>query len=378
MNIDVEKFLSELEMIVNMDSGQGDPDGITAVGRFFGERLKKLGWIVEECHVGDETGKCIVAKNRLSEHYDALLVGHIDTVFPCGESAKRPFRRDDRRAYGVGVMDMKQGALQMLWTAEGLPKDVSDRLNIVMIFNPDEEIGSIYSKELIDSYAKISSFAYVFEAALPDGARTVCRKGRYSATVRFKGKAGHAGYIFDGHSVSAVNELIYWSHRLLSLCSKETQTGVNIGKISGGEAVNIVADRAQMEFEVRYYSLSELEKLKVLLGELKEHAKGASVELELENERTVPPMSPSQRTLEYEKHIKTLSEKNGIRYTSRPRGGFSDANHISQFCPVCIDGLAPSGDLDHSDREYLDIASIEPSLKFSRLLICDLVNYMGK
>ena len=60
IKIDIEKFLQELELLVNMDSGLGNPEGITAVGKYFGDRLAAKGWMVEQVDVGAETGKCTV------------------------------------------------------------------------------------------------------------------------------------------------------------------------------------------------------------------------------------------------------------------------------------------------------------------------------
>ncbi|MBQ8688808.1 MAG: M20/M25/M40 family metallo-hydrolase [Clostridia bacterium] len=231
IQVDIEKFLQELEVLVNMDSGFDNPEGITAVGKYLADRLTAMGWIAEQVDVGDKTGKCTVVKNREAEHYDVMLVGHVDTVFPSGETAKRPFRRDERRAYGLGTEDMKQGDLAIVHILEQLPAEVNEKLNIIVIFNPDEETGSVYSAPLIDEYARNTDYAYVFEAASGDGSRVIQRKGMYSATVVFHGRAGHAGYLFDGGMVSAINELIYWGSELNGLLSFERGTSVNIGVI---------------------------------------------------------------------------------------------------------------------------------------------------
>lgn len=130
INVNVEQFLQELELLVNMDSGQGNPGGITAVAQWFKDRFDALGWITELADVSSETGNCLIVKNRETAHYDALLVGHLDTVFPTRETARRPFRRDEHRAYGLGVLDMKQGCLAMLHVLEQLPPEVNAALNI--------------------------------------------------------------------------------------------------------------------------------------------------------------------------------------------------------------------------------------------------------
>jgi glutamate carboxypeptidase len=371
IQVDVEKFLQELEILVNMDSGQGNPDGITAVGKWLADRLVAKGWIAEQVDVGAATGRCTVVKNREADHYDVMLVGHVDTVFPTGETAKRPFRRDETRAYGLGVIDMKQGDLAIVHVLEQLPDDVNEKLNILVIFNPDEEIGSRYSKKLIDEYAKISDYAYIFEAASTDGSHTIQRKGMCSATVEFHGQAGHAGYLFNGGMISAINELIYWGSQINTLLSAERETSVNIGVIEGGVKTNVVPDYAKMMFEARYDYPEELDKVKAMLEQLKEHAAQAGVGVEI-NFRSSAAMMPTEKTHAYIKRVTAMAAANGIDFYTKKRGGLSDANHISACGPICVDGLGPTGDCDHSDKEYLEISTIEPNLKLVYLMLCDL------
>ncbi len=373
MTIDIEKFLAELEILVNMDSGQGNPEGITAVGKYFADRMVARGWLAEQVDVGEATGKCTIIKNREADHYDVMLVGHVDTVFPKGETAKRPFRRDDEKAYGLGTIDMKQGDLAMLYIMEQLPPEVSDTLNILAIYNPDEEIGSVYSKDCIDEYAKICDYAFIFEGASTDcGAHTVQRKGAYRAKVEFFGRAGHAGYLFTNGSISAINELLYWATELNKLCDPKTGTSVNIAKVSGGEKYNIVPDYAKLEFEARYETMDEYERLLEVVEGLKAHATKVGVKVDASDNRATPPLVPTEKTLEYEKRLYALGERIGIPYVSRKRGGLSDANHIAAQGTVCVDGLGPTGDHDHSEFEYLEISTVEPNLRFAYEMVCDL------
>ena len=87
LKIDLDQYLRELELLVNTDSGQGNPEGITAVGDFFADRFAAMGWIVEKYDLRPDTGNCTVVKNRESDHYDLMLIGHVDTVFQTGETA---------------------------------------------------------------------------------------------------------------------------------------------------------------------------------------------------------------------------------------------------------------------------------------------------
>ena len=75
-----------------------------------------------------------------------LLIGHMDTVFPDGTAAERPFRIRDGIAMGPGVTDMKSGllagihALAALRELQGGWRLPFERITFVA--NPDEEIGS--------------------------------------------------------------------------------------------------------------------------------------------------------------------------------------------------------------------------------------------
>ena len=374
INVNVEQFLQELELLVNMDSGQGNPGGITAVAQWFKDRFDSLGWITELADVSSETGNCLIVKNRETVHYDALLVGHLDTVFPTRETARRPFRRDEHRAYGLGVLDMKQGCLAMLHVLEQLPPEVNAALNIAAIFNPDEEAGSLWSKELIDSYARRCDYAYVFEAASTDGSHCIQRKGRYTAHIQFHGQSGHAGYLLEGGMVSAVNELVCWAAKLNEHCSATAGTSVNIGVIRGGQGANIVPDFAEMEVEARYERIEECKRLLTTIDALKQHAAKANVGVTFVTEKYVPPLEPTARVLRYTAHIRTLSEAHGIPFAVKKRGGLSDANHIAACGSICLDGLGPTGDFDHSPREYLELSTIEPNLRLAWLLLRDLAD----
>ena len=96
----------------------------------------------------------LLITNRPSDHYDAMFIGHMDTVFPDGTAAKRPFRIEGENYYGPGVGDMKNGDTAMYHIAANLPREVADKLSIAMVYNPDEEIGSVYSRETTDAIGR--------------------------------------------------------------------------------------------------------------------------------------------------------------------------------------------------------------------------------
>ncbi len=374
MRVNLERYLEELEVLTNMDSGQGNPDGISAVGDFFADRFSAMGWLVEKHDVGRETGYCLVVKNREAAHYDVMLIGHIDTVFETGEAAKRPFRRDGETCYGVGVIDMKQGCLAMQHILESLPAEVNSKLNIMAVFNPDEEILSRYSRTLTDRLAAQCDYVYVFEAGGNDGEITIERKGQTQGEVAIYGRAGHAGYPFDGKSLSAVQELLHWMNALYEFHSADIGTGVNIGVIRAGEKSNIIPHTAQFAFDIRYEKAEEYHRLQTCFEALRRHAEGRGYRVEFSHFHSTPPLVPDERTWAYVERMKVVAQRIGYPFALKKRGGLSDANHLAQMGPICIDSLGPTGDFDHSADEYLDIATVQPMMHFAYALLCELAD----
>lgn len=372
MKLDLERYLQELELLVNIDSGQGNPEGITAVGNFFAERFAAMGWIVEKHDLRPHTGNCTVVKNREAEHYDVLLIGHVDTVFQTGEVAKRPFRRDETRCYGVGVIDMKQGCLSMLHILEQLPETVSEKLNILAIFNPDEEVGSPWSRPILEHYAAKTDKVFVFEAGGGKGAVTIERKGQTSFQVAIHGRAGHAGYMFTNGSLSATTEAIHWVNTLAAFHSEELDTTVNVGVFHAGEKRNIVAETAVVGWDIRYSRKEVKDQVEKCIEELTRHAEANGYRVELQEHKCKAALIPDQRTWAYVERMKAVAERLGKPFSLKKRGGLSDANIMAACGPVCIDSLGPTGNFDHSDREYLEISTIEPFTRYAYELICDL------
>ena len=73
-----DKYLRDLERLVNSDSGQDNPEGILEVARFFDREFKLMGWITSMTEVG-AVAPCFTAMNVQADHYDFFITGHMDT-----------------------------------------------------------------------------------------------------------------------------------------------------------------------------------------------------------------------------------------------------------------------------------------------------------
>ena len=370
--LDLNDFLPRLETLVNIDSGQDCPEGIGLVAEHITEYLRQTGWILEKHDLEPYTGPCLIAKNREAAFYDVMLVGHMDTVFSTGTTAQWPFRTDGTQAYGPGVCDMKQGCLMMCYLAKHLSLQSNRLLNILLVFNPDEEIFSPYSRTIIDYYAERTKYALLFEAALEDGSSCIQRKGVIRRKVCFFGDSGHAGYLFERNLHSANHEMAYWAGQLYALSDQTTGTTVNIGVLKGGTACNVVASSAEMTFEARMELPDELQRVEATLQDVTVHAVSSGIQVSvhtLNGFDSVPPLVPNQRALHLAALAGEEAERLGLPFSIRQRGGISDANHIAQAGTGCLDGLGGVGGDDHSHAEWLRLDTVEPFFYISQAVL---------
>ena len=121
----MEPYLADLKAIVNIDSGTYTKAGVDRVGAYLQQRFSDSGFSTY-FDPQSEFGNHLVATHKGSAPNGPrlLLVGHMDTVFPDGETERRPFtisqRNGMRVALGPGVLDMKSGLLIGLYGLQTL------------------------------------------------------------------------------------------------------------------------------------------------------------------------------------------------------------------------------------------------------------------
>jgi glutamate carboxypeptidase len=312
--------------------------------------------------------------NKDADHYDLMMIGHIDTVFPRGMLEKNPYRVDGDKIYGLGTADMKQGALMMYYLMKDMDKSVLDKLSIAVVFNPDEEIGSMYSMPAYKDIAQKSKYCYIYEPTSINGLKVIERKGCLGLIAEFFGVEGHAGYMFTNGSRSAIHEMAYWIVEFNKLQDKENDTTVNAGVVNGGKAINIVAEYAKLDLGIRFFKPEIKAKVQETLARLEEHAKENGIKVTYQKNRFISPLAPTEEALEYANHAMEVAKAVDENYHYTPAGGLSDANQIADFGPIIIDGFGPAGAKIHTEYEHLYVDEVEKAFKVSEILITDLAN----
>jgi glutamate carboxypeptidase len=360
---DLAAYLDDLERLVNIDCGTYTPDGVDEIGRWTARFLGELGAEVDvRPDPEGRFGKTVVATfHGRADGPRVLLIGHMDTVFDVGTAASRPFRIDDGVAYGPGVTDMKSGLLAGLYAL----KAITDELDglpferLTFIANPDEEVGSPSSRDHIRAAAADADVCLVLECARANGDIVSARKGILDTRLSVHGRAAHAG-VEPEKGRSAILEAARLIRELHGLNGRWPGVTVNVGKIAGGTRPNVVAERCDLEVDVRSTTAEGLAEVESAIRELAAAPEVEDTTIEANVMVSWLPMEKLERSGRLVEHAKSIADRLGFTVNDTSTGGASDANTTSGMGVPTLDGLGPIGGNDHAPAEYLDVESIVP------------------
>lgn len=360
---DLPRYLADLERLVNIDCGSYTPEGVDAVGRWVAGFLTELGGKVEvRPDPAGRFGSTVIGSFAgRAEGPRVVLIGHMDTVFDPGTVAERPFRITDGIAHGPGVTDMKSGLLGGLYALKALSETVGglpfERLTFIA--NPDEEIGSPTSTPHIRVLAADADACLVLECARANGDIVSARKGIIEARVVVSGRAAHAG-VEPEKGRSAILEAARIVRDLHALNGRWPGVTVNVGVIHGGTRPNVVAERCELEVDIRAMDAAGLDAAEAAVRDTIVPTDVPDVTTELEVMAGWRPMEKLARSGRLVEHAQAVARSLGFAVDDTSTGGASDANTTSGMGIPSLDGLGPIGGNDHSPAEYLEVDSIVP------------------
>lgn len=369
-----EVFLEELEYMVNIDSGPDCPEGCHLIASFLLQKLLAIGYEAEIISYGKENRPLLKAHSPGKQaSYDYLLIGHLDTVFPKGTTACRPFAVKDGKAYGPGTVDMKAGVLLMIYIAEALLTTRPD-LSLCLMFNSDEETGSMESAPYLLDAARQCRCAFVFEGGRKNEQFVYERKGCVKYDINVTGIPSHAGTA-PHLGASAIVEMAHWIELLDRLKRYDRGTSVNIGLIEGGSALNVVAEHCIAKVEIRYSEEKELTRVEQAMKKRQAKPYVAGTQTSVTRLSHTSPLTATRKTLQLMEIIRSY----GVQISQNPpvdfvkAGGLSDANRLAQAEIPIVDGCGPGGGFPHSEKEFLLIETVEKRFYF----MTGLLQYLG-
>jgi len=301
------------------------------------------------------------------------LIGHLDTVFPPNHGFQA-CRVENDRLYGPGTCDMKGGIGVIVYALKALHEiGALDNLNIAVILNGDEEIGSITSRSLFERERENAIACLVAETAGPDGEIVVSRNGKIGARIDSYGADRHVSDVAKKKN-SAVLELCHQVIALEAFNDYLPGARINVGRIEGGLGPSTVARHATALVDVRWVNEEHRPILEDLINKsLSGNSRpGCNTTFTVLNSRPAMPLNGSTEKL-FEK-VRAIAGDLGQNTGSEHRRGTSDANFFGTAGIPTLDGLGPLGRDDHTENEHIEIKSIEERTR----LLANILIEMGK
>lgn len=356
----VQAMQNLLQKVVNIDSGSRDEAGVTAVAHALAERLLAAGVPVQfepvpgygvllhaQVHPDEAAGKGA----------PIILMGHMDTVYPAGTVARRPFRVEDGRAYGPGVADMKSGLVLNVFVAEAFARCGGLHAPLHLFFSCDEEIGSPATRDLIMARVRGARAVFNAEPGRVSGNVVTSRKGSMVVEFEVTGVAAHAG-INHAAGASAIEALARKTLALHALTDPATGVTCNVGVVQGGIVPNMVAPHAKAEVDLRFTADTDPDALLERVRAIAEETSVPRTQGRITTARRTLPMKPTPDYLLalYQQGARAL----GFEVQGEFTGGAADSGLTASVGVPTLCATGPVGGHPHTEREYCELSTFVP------------------
>ena len=373
-----QEMLDLWQRLVETESGNSDKAGCDAVCRILKEELERTQ--VETAVIEMEAKGNFLSGVWGNDNpgRPVLLCGHMDTVFAPGTLEKNPFRMEENKAYGPGVLDMKAGLVIAVFVIRALAHAGYCARPIRVAFPGDEENGHRQSTapQELERVAQGCAAALNFETGYLSDGLVVGRKGSCRFSVEVKGVSAHSGND-PAKGRNAILEMAHKVIRLQALNDLEHGTSVNVGIIRGGTVVNAVPDQCMVDVDERF---TKEERLRTLLEQAREITETTFVDgccstMTVSSSSAIMEDTPGVMALFA--HIQSTAREIGYGQVSPLKvGGWSDASLIASVGVPVVCGLGAKGEFNHTTKEYALVDSLFSRTKLAAAAILTLEDEM--
>lgn len=354
-----ERLADDFVRLCEIESPSGRERGMADA---VAAELRALGLEVEEDGSGTETGSD--AGNLLARvpgpegARTILLCAHLDTV-PL-DAPVEVVREDgffSNRHEAILGADNKAAVATILGALRRVLR-VGPPVGIELLFTTCEE-RALAGAKAFDRGRLRSEFGFVFDHATPVGELIVAAPTYYRLVASLHGRAAHAGIRPETgrNAIAAAAAAI----ARLRLGRIDHETTANAGRIQGGTAANVVAERCRVELEARSLDATKANQLVTEMVDAFTDAAGdaeCDVDVVVEElfrgyrlPKTAPPVLVAAAAL----------EGLGIEPSYVPTGGGSDASvFIAAGLPVL--NVANGTERNHEPDERVSVEALETML----------------
>src|SRR5882757_996177 len=372
--------IESLHDMVLIESGSSDVEGLKKMADYTEARLKALGAKTERRKTTRGAGADIVIGTfEGNGSRKLMLMAHMDTVYEPGILTSQPYRIDGNRIYGPGIADDKGGIAVILHSLKILgDAGWRDYAKLTVSFNPDEEVGSIGSGEIIAELADQHDVVLSCEptaaapAAKNDGL-LLGASGTALGVMEVKGRASHAG----AAPQLGRNALIELAHQLMQtadIAKSIPGTQLNWTTAQAGTVRNQIPDKATAGADIRLTVADGVAKLQAALNEK------VKTKLVPDTETTVT-IEPGRPAFVASEGGRALAKEGQAIYAEIERtldivemtGGATDAGFANRSGKaIVVESFGLAGFGYHARDEYIDTGSIVPRLYLMTRMLVEL------
>ena len=362
--------------MVNIECGPGCKEGVDEIGTMLADFFAKIGG-TNRIHKFADAGNMLVSEFGDCNKPFIILTGHMDTVFKYGTAAERPFKIEDGKAYGPGVLDMKGGIVILAYALKALKECGWDQHPVKVILLGDEEVGHANSEAPIrimeEAQGAFASFN--FETGFLDNGIVVERKGMFQFQMEVFGKGAHVGNDPE-NGRSAIKEMAHKILDIENLTDWEKGNTFNVGVITGGTVCNATPAYCKIICDMRFKNSSYLPAVKKQLQQIadKVYIEGTTTKItEILEFNAMLRLDESMQLFDF---VKTVAAEEGFGELSpKAVGGASDSGYTTTVgIPSCC-AMGVQGGRNHTDEEF---AVVDSLFSRAKLLIALLLKIKNK
>lgn len=307
----------------------------------------------------DDAGNVFARMMGSRQEKPLIVSAHLDTVFPMETNLR--VARSSELIHGPGLGDNSLGVAALfglLWSIG--ERKIQPRGDIWFVANVCEEgLGDLRGmRAVVERFGKdVHAYLVLEGLALGHVYHRAVGVKRYRVTARTPG--GHSWS--DYGQPSAVHELAKLVVELASLSlPRYPRTTMNVGKISGGTSVNVIASEASFDLDLRSEGPEALAALISAAETIihKANRTGVTIEAQVIGQRPAGEISTS--------HPLVLLAQDCLHEQGLEAGlisGSTDANMpLSKGYPAIVLGITTGGGA-HTIHEYINTAPVAQGME---------------
>ena len=293
-----------------------------------------------------------------------LFCAHLDTVPLTGPIEVQEVEgRYTNRFDAILGADNKAAVAAFMGVARRFGADPP--VGLEFLFTTCEEV-ALQGAKAFDRGLLRADFGFVFDHASPIGELIVAAPSYFRIEAEFHGRAAHAGIRpEDGRSaiVAAASAI-----QRMELGRLDDETTANVGRIDGGTAANVVAERCRLELEARSIDQDKATRtVERIVDALTDAGSDAECDVETHIEeqfrayripRSAAPVATAAAAL----------EQLGIEPQYVNTGGGSDANVLNAAGLPCLN-VANGTAHNHEPDEFVTVEALEGAFDLALTLV---------